>query len=229
MGADVAIDGNTVTISPGTLTAQDIRVPGDISAAAFWMVAAAAHPNATLEITGVGVNPSRVGVLEILRRMGADIQLNNAREEGGEPVADIVVKSSNLGGTKISGDIIPNVIDELPVLAVAACFAHGTTVIRDAAELRLKETDRIIAIVQELRNMGAVIQELPDGMVIEGSASLNGTTCQSYGDHRVAMSLAVAGLLAEGETVIEGAECVSVSYPEFWEHLETVTKRDVLA
>ncbi len=229
MGADIAIDGNTVMISPSTLNAQDIRVPGDISAAAFWMVAAATHPNATLEISGVGVNPSRAGVLEILRRMGADIQMNNPREEGGEPAADIVVKSSSLEGIKISGDIIPNVIDELPVLAVAACFARGTTVIRDAAELRLKETDRITAMVQELRNMGAVIQELPDGMVIEGSASLNGTTCQSYGDHRVAMALAVASLLAVGETVIEGAECVSVSYPEFWEHLETVTKRDVIA
>ncbi|MCH8940425.1 MAG: hypothetical protein IIC27_04805 [Chloroflexi bacterium] len=123
----------------------------------------------------------------------------------------------------------PNAIDELPVLVVAACFAHGTTVIRDAAELRMKETDRITAMVQELRNMGAVIQELPDGIVVEGSGSLKGTTCQSYGDHRVAMALAIAGLLAEGETVIEGAECVSVSYPEFWEHLETMTKRDVLA
>ena len=229
MGADVVIDGNTVTISAGTLTAQGIRVPGDISAAAFWMVAAAAHPNASIEIKGVGVNPSRAGVLEILRRMGADIQLNNARGEGGEPVADIVVKSCGLEGIKISGDIIPNVIDELPVLVVAACFAHGPTVIRDAAELRMKGTDRITAMVQELRNMGAVIQELPDGIVVEGSASLKGTTCQSYGDHRVAMALAIAGLLAEGQTVIEGAECVSISYPEFWEHLETMTKRDVLA
>ena len=161
--------------------------------------------------------------------MGSDIQLNNAREEGGEPVADIVVKSCGLEGIKISGGIIPNVIDELPVLMVAACFAHGTTVIRDTAELRMKETDRITEMVQELRNMGAVIQELPDGIVVEGSASVKGTTCQSYGTQRVAMALAIAGLLADGQTVIEGAECVSISYPEFWEHLETMTKRDVLA
>ena len=227
MGAEIDIDGNSITIAPGELTALDIRVPGDISAASFWMVAAASHPNALLEINGVGINPSRTGVVEILKRMGADIQLNNLRDEGGEPVADIVVRSNDLEGIKISGDIIPNVIDELPVLAVAACFAQGTTVIRGAAELRMKETDRITAMVQGLRHMGAVIQELPDGMVIEGSTSLNGTTCQSHGDHRVAMALAVAGLLADGETVIEGSECVSVSYPQFWEHLETVTKRDV--
>lgn len=228
MGANIESEGNTVTIKPGKLTALDIRVPGDISAAAFWMVAAAAHPNASLNIKGVGVNPSRTGVIDILRQMGADIQLNDLREEGGEPVADIVVSSSGLEGTKISGEIIPNVIDELPALAVAACFAHGTTVIRDAGELRMKETDRIAAMVLGLRHMGAVVQELPDGMVIEGSATLNGTTCQSWGDHRVAMSLAVAGLLAKGETVIEGSECVSVSYPQFWEDMEIVATRGAL-
>jgi 3-phosphoshikimate 1-carboxyvinyltransferase len=156
MGAEINSDGIAITIAPGELTALDIRVPGDISAASFWIVAAAAHPNALLEISGVGINPSRAGVLEILKRMGADIQLNNLRKEGGEPVADIVVRSSGLEGIKISGDIIPNVIDELPALAVAACFAQGTTVIRDAAELRMKETDRITAMVQGLRHMGAV-------------------------------------------------------------------------
>jgi 3-phosphoshikimate 1-carboxyvinyltransferase len=192
------------------------------------MVAASAHPNASLNSEGVSVNPSRAGVIDILKRMGADIQLANHREEGGEPVADIVMKSSGLEGVKISGDIIPSVIDELPVLAVAACFSRGTTVIKDAAELRLKETDCITAMVQGLRHMGTVVQELPDGMVIEGSATLNGTTCQSYGDHRIAMSLAIAGLLAKGETVIEGSECVSVSYPQFWNNLETLTKRDAV-
>ncbi len=228
MGTDIETSGNSIAIKPGRLIAMDIRVPGDISAASFWMVAAVAHPNASLNIEGVSVNPSSAGVIDILKRMGADIQLTNHREEGGEPVADIVVKSSGLEGVKISGDIIPNVIDELPVLAVAVCFAHGTAVIKDAAELRMKETNRITAMVQGLRHMGAVVQELPDGMVIEGSATLNGTTRQSYGDHRVAMSLAIAGLLAKGETVIEGSECVSVSYPQFWNDLETLTKRDAV-
>ena len=228
MGADIETSGNSITIKPSRLTAIDIRVPGDISAASFWMVAASAHPNASLNSEGVSVNPSRAGVIDILKRMGADIQLANHREEGGETVADIVMKSSGLEGVKISGDIIPSVIDELPVLAVAACFSRGTTVIKDAAELRLKETDCITAMVQGLRHMGTVVQELPDGMVIEGSATLNGTTCQSYGDHRIAMSLAIAGLLAKGETVIEGSECVSVSYPQFWNNLETLTKRDAV-
>jgi 3-phosphoshikimate 1-carboxyvinyltransferase len=211
-----------VAVEPGPLRANDIAVPGDISAAAFFLVAASIHPDAKLRVTGVGMNPSRTAVLDALRRMGAQVRVENPREVGGEPVADVVAESSALRGIEIAGDEAAGLIDELPVLAVAACLAQGTTVIRDAAELRTKESDRITSMAQGLSRMGARIEELRDGMVIHGPTPLHGATCRSYGDHRVAMSLAVAGLVAGGETVIQGAECAAISYPGFWDQLQAI-------
>ena len=221
MGATVETDGLTLRLRPARIRAVDIAVPGDISSAAFWLVAGLCHPNARLVVRGVGINHSRAGVIEALRAMGADPGLSLAEERsvGGEPVADLVVEPCQLRGTEIGGDIIPRIIDELPVLAVAACFAEGTTVIRDAGELRFKESDRIEATVSELGHLGARIEATEDGMVIEGTGRLSGGDCQSHGDHRLAMALAVAGALAQGETTVRGAEAAVVSYPDFWRHL----------
>jgi 3-phosphoshikimate 1-carboxyvinyltransferase len=169
------------------------------------------------------MNETRIGILEVLRAMGARLEVENERSEGGEPVADICVQSSELVATRIEGEIIPRLIDEIPVIAVAACLAKGTTVIRDAAELRVKESDRISATIEELSKLGARIEELPDGMVIHGVEGLRGTRCSSHQDHRLAMTLAVAGLVAEGETIVENAEVVGVSYPSFWQDLETLS------
>jgi 3-phosphoshikimate 1-carboxyvinyltransferase len=193
----------------------DIQVPGDISSAAFFLVAAAITARSQLTIRGMGVNPTRTGILDALAAMGATVALENPRDAGGEPVADLVVKSCALRGTEIGGAMIPRLIDELPVLAVAATQANGTTTVRDAAELRVKESDRITAVVRELRKLGARIRELPDGFVVEGPTTLCGNVVDAGGDHRLAMSLAVAGLVAHGQTTILGAESVSVSFPGF--------------
>jgi 3-phosphoshikimate 1-carboxyvinyltransferase len=221
MGARLCTEGGVLTIEPldGELAPLDLRVPGDISAAAFWMVAAALHPDAELHLPGVGVNPTRSGIIDVLRGMGADIEVAEEREQGGEPVADVTVRTSRLSPVEVGGDLIPRLIDEIPVLAVAAAFTPGRTVIRDAAELRVKESDRIATTCGELRRLGARVEELPDGLVIEGAPSLNGALCRSHGDHRLAMAMAVAGLLAQGETVIEEAEAAEVSYPNFWRDL----------
>ena len=225
MGATLVEDGLTLVVKPGSkLKPLDVKVSGDISSAAFWLVAAAAHPNARVRLANVGVNPSRAEVLEILRAMGANITLENPRVEGGEPVADLYVESSELHGVEIAGDQIPIAQDEIPVLALAACFARGTTTIRDAQELRVKESDRISATATELNKLGARIRELPDGMIIEGTGSLNGGECLSHDDHRLAMTLGIAGLLAEKDVAISGAEVVDVSYPGFWQDLEALTK-----
>jgi 3-phosphoshikimate 1-carboxyvinyltransferase len=224
MGADLIEDGLVLVIKPGSqLKPLGVTVPGDISSAAFWMVAAAAHPNASIKLTNVGVNPSRAAVLDVLKAMGGQIKVENPRMEGGEPVADILIESSELRGIEIAGDLIPILQDEVPVLALAACFAKGTTVIRDAQELRSKESDRLQATATELSRLGANVKELPDGLVIDGTGSLKGGTCKSYGDHRLAMTLGIAGLLAKEEVVITGAEVVDISYPNFWEDLVTLT------
>ncbi|KPK47834.1 MAG: 3-phosphoshikimate 1-carboxyvinyltransferase [Dehalococcoidia bacterium SM23_28_2] len=228
MGVEVlGGEGEGLRISPPQreLTPLSLRVPGDISAAAFWMVAAAAHPDAEIRLAGVGVNPSRSGIIDALASMGASIAVEAERVWGCEPVADIVVRSSSLRGTVIEGPLIPRLIDEIPVLAVAACLAQGETVVREAGELRLKESDRIRTTVRELRRLGARIQELADGMVIQGVGSLKGGECSSHGDHRLAMTLAVAGLTAQGETIVRAAEASSVSYPGFWQHLEELSSR----
>lgn len=224
MGVPVEKHGRSVTVRPATLRATDIRVPGDISSAAFWLVAAIAHPNARLRITGVGLNPTRTGILDVLRSMGARITVTDGPSEGGEPTGDIIAESSDLRATElIGGEMIPNVQDEIPVLAVAACFARGSTVIRDAEELRVKESDRLHTTVRELSRMGANIEEMPDGMVIHGPTPLHGAICRTYGDHRLVMAIAVAGLLAKGETTIDGAEHADISYPGFWGSLDHLT------
>ena len=225
MGARVETDGLALTLHPAELQAVDVAVPGDISSAAFWMVAGLIHPNARVTITGVGLNPSRAGIIDALQMMGAGaaLQLENERVEGGEPVADVVASSAQLKGIDLGGDIIPIMIDELPVLAVAACFAEGATTIRDAAELKVKESDRIATTVSELTRLGGRLEPRDDGMVIQGVGRLTGAPVESHGDHRLAMAAAVAGLAASGDTTIHGAEDASVSYPTFWQHLAALT------
>ena len=195
----------------------EISVPADISSAAFFIVAALINPGSEILIKNVGINPDRIGAIEILRKMDGFIEIINKRAESGEPIGDILVKASTLKATEIKGDIIPKGIDELPVIAVAACFAEGETIIRDAKELRVKETDRIKAMTTELKKLGAEVEELDDGMVIRGKEDLIGGKCSSWGDHRIAMALAVAGTRAKGTTVIEGGDCVSVSFPGFFD------------
>ncbi len=224
-GAKLDIDTQTHTVSvngPAKLYGQTVVVPGDISSAAFWLVAGAIVSDSELLIENVGVNPTRTGVLEALEMMGADVTRENEREVAGEPVADLRVRSSKLKGCTIEGDIIPRLIDEIPILAVAAVFAEGTTVIKDAAELRVKESDRITAMADQLNSMGAKVTELPDGMEITGGTPLTGKELDSFTDHRIAMSLAIAALNASGSTTINRAEAASVSYPTFFDTLKAI-------
>jgi 3-phosphoshikimate 1-carboxyvinyltransferase len=217
-GANITVDPDTrsVTVTgPAQLQGQSVVVPGDISSAAFWLVAGAIADHADLLLENVGVNPTRTGVLEVLQQMGADITPENQRVVAGEPVADLRVRHSKLKACTIAGDIIPRLIDEIPVLAVAALFAEGTTVIRDAAELRVKESDRITALATQLNRLGAQVTELPDGLEITGGKALIGAEVDSLGDHRIAMSLAIAALNAKGATEIQRAEAASISYPDF--------------
>ena len=229
MGATVEEDGLDLRLRPGTLRAVDIAVPGDISSAAFWIVLGLCHPDARVLVRGVGLNPSRTGIIDALQAMGAgdSLRLVDERVEGGEPVADLLVTPGELRGTEIGGDMIPRILDEVPILAVAACFASGDTMIRDAQELRVKESDRIATTVQELSRLGASIEARDDGMVIHGAGRLTGADCESHGDHRLAMAMAVCGLLAEGETVVHGAADAAVSYPGFWEDLELLAPGQV--
>jgi len=225
MGVKVTAEGPVVTLMPPAAPpkAIDVHVPGDISSAAYWLVLGAIHPNARVRIKGTGVNPTRTGIIDVLLKMGARIKAENERVINNEPVADLVVESSELTAAEIAGDLVPRLIDEVPVLAVAACLATGTTVIKDAAELRVKETDRIAFLVAELSKMGANVEELPDGIIIRGGGKLNGAECSSHGDHRIAMALGVAGAIANGETLIENAGVVDISYPGFWQELEKLT------
>ncbi|MEW6448109.1 MAG: 3-phosphoshikimate 1-carboxyvinyltransferase [Bacillota bacterium] len=216
-GAQVTRSGLTVSVKgEPALKGTHIRVPGDISSAAFLMVAACIVPDAAVKIKGVGLNPTRTGALEVLQAMGARIEVKPGTS-GGEPQGDITVYSSELRGVEIGGDLVPRLIDEIPVLTVAAAYAGGKTVIRDAAELKYKESNRLATMAAELSRLGAEVEELPDGLIIHGGKPLRGTRLESHGDHRVAMALAVAGLAARGETVISGAGAVNVSYPGFAE------------
>ena len=225
MGADIDIDGPAITVRPGApLQPRDVDVPGDISAAAFWMIAAAMIPGSELRLPNVGVNPRRTGVIDALRSMGAQIELHSQRVMSGEPVADITVRGSRLHPTVIDGDTVVRAVDEIPALAVAAALAGGVTEIRDAAELRVKESDRIAATSTLLRNMGIEVGEWSDGMRIVGG-DLRGGSVDSHGDHRLAMTAAIAALAAEqetGPTLIQGASAVDISYPGFWRDLERV-------
>jgi len=225
-GVQVSIKGCRVEVKGrGRLLGQSIRIPGDISSASFFIVAALITPGTELLIKGVGVNPTRTGVIDILKKMGGDVVVLNQREVSGEPVADILAKSSSLNGVEISGDDIVRAIDEFPILTVAASVAEGNTVIKGASELRVKESDRVSTMATELTRLGAKVKELEDGMVIEGVKGLKGSRVTSHGDHRVAMSLVVAGLIAKGETVVEDIDCIDTSFPGFMGLLAKVTGR----
>lgn len=219
-GAEITSEGSTASIKPDPkLHGLDISVPGDISSAAYFLVAGLLVPGSEILIKNVGVNPTRDGILRVCKAMGADIQLVNTSISAGEATADILVRYSPLHGTVIEGELIPTLIDEIPVIAVLAAFAEGTTIIRNAEELKVKESNRLDIMVKELAAMGCDIEGTDDGMIIHGGKSLHGTVIDSRLDHRIAMSFAVAGLAAEGETTIERSECVDISYPEFYQDL----------
>lgn len=223
-GAEIRVDGLKVSVCGGAkLRPQYVFVPGDFSSAAFFIGLATAIPGAKLTVKDVGINPTRTGLIDVLELMGVDVRIENERIVSGEPIGDVTVfGAERLRPINICGELIPRMIDELPIVAVLCCLADGESVIKDASELRIKECDRITAMASELSKMGAQIEELEDGWRITGVRKLKGAVVESYGDHRVAMSLAIAGMLAEGETVINGAECVSVSFPSFWEMLESL-------
>jgi 3-phosphoshikimate 1-carboxyvinyltransferase len=226
LGLDIDEAGGErrIRVQDGTpVEARTWTVPGDFSAAAFFIVAASIVPGSALTFEGVGLNPSRTALLDVLRRMGAEIVVENERTAGGEPIGDLTVRAAPLEGATVRDPLIPNLIDEVPVLAVAGACAEGRTEIRDAEELRVKETDRIAAIAEGLRALGATVETFEDGLAVEGSASLHGATVDSHDDHRVAMALAVAGLAAEGTTTVRDAECAAVSFPAFWDELRAAT------
>jgi 3-phosphoshikimate 1-carboxyvinyltransferase len=222
-GVPVTREGTSVSVRGGTLPrARDVDVPGDVSSAAFWLVAAATQPGSSVRVRNLGLNPTRTGILAVLLRMGAKLREEEQTRGPGEPCGRIEIVGRSLRGTEIGGAEIPNVIDELPVLAVAGALASGTTVIKDAAELRVKESDRLAVVARHLTAMGADVTEHPDGLEIRGGRPLHGARLASHGDHRIAMAFAIAGLFADGETVIENASCVETSYPGFAGQLERI-------
>ena len=225
LGADIKKEDNTIIVTPvDELKGKDISVPGDISSAAYFIAAALILKDSEVIVENVGVNPTRTGIITAFKAMGADIELLNERIVCGEPVADIRARSSSLKGTVIKGDIIPKLIDEIPVIAAAACYAEGETVIADAQELKVKESDRIKTMATELGRMGADITQTDDGMIIRGGNPLHGALCESYNDHRVAMSVAVAALGAEGITEIKDPECADISFPGYYDLLVSLTE-----
>ncbi len=225
LGGKILIEGTKVSItSDQDLKGREIIVPGDISSAAFFMAAGILVPDSHLVLLNVGINPTRTGILDALQMMGVEIGVLNKRGGEWEPSADLVIKSSPLKAAEFAGDLIPRIIDEIPVLAVLATQAEGETVIRDARELRVKESDRIKTTTQVLTQMGANITELDDGMVIKGPVKLKGALVESFGDHRIAMSMAVAGLIASGETNIFNTDCINTSFPEFSELMDSINK-----
>lgn len=218
MGADLTVDNLDITVKPtNDLTAVNVDVPGDISSAAFFLVLGAIMPNSQITVTNVGINPTRTGIIDVLKDMGADITLENVHTSAGETVANITVRSSSLKGTTVGGDIIPRLIDELPIIAVVAVFADGQTVIKDAQELKVKETNRIRAVVDEFNKCGIDITETDDGMIINGGKSIHGADFKTYGDHRMAMSLTVLAQLADSESTLDDSDCACVSYPTFFD------------
>lgn len=222
-GVPIHCEGTTITVQPvSSLLAQNISVPGDISSAAYFLVAGLITPNSCITIQNVGINPTRDGILEVCRAMGAKLTMENVKVSVGEPTADITVSTSSLHGTTIEGALIPKLIDELPIIAVLACFAEGTTVIKDAQELKVKESNRIDVMVTNLSAMGADIEATDDGMIIHGGKPLHGAVIDSHLDHRIAMSFAIAGMNADGNTEILGADCVNISYPDFYSHLSSL-------
>ena len=224
-GAEITVEGFRVSVKgPAKLTKLDIAVPGDMSSAAFFMVLGAVSGSARINIANVGVNPTRDGIIEVLRKMNAKISFLNPREVSGEPSADIEIESSGLLPFTIDDDLIPRLVDEIPVLVLAATQARGMSVITGAGELRVKESDRLKTITSELGKMGADIEEKDDGLVIKGPSKLKGAEVKSFGDHRIAMTLAVAGLIAEGETTIKDVDCVNTSFPGFLDRIKEISK-----
>lgn len=223
-------EGNSTTVYGGHgLSAQDVKVPGDFSSAAFWLVAASALPGARLKLPGVGLNPTRTGLINVLMRMGAQIK-EYITENGAEPIGTIeVTEGTVLHGTEIGGGEIPNIIDEIPIIAVAAALADGETAIRDARELRVKESDRIAVVAQNLRSFGVQVEEHEDGMTIQGGGALRAARINSHGDHRIAMAFSILGLFAPGKSVIEDTACIGTSYPGFEQHLALALEGDTMS
>ncbi len=223
MGVDIKIKGLSISIEGGQkISAKNFNIPGDFSSATFIIAAAIITPNSEVVIENVGINPTRTGLLDVFIAMGADLEIRNQRDLDGEPIGDIIARSSSLTGTIVEGEIIPRLIDEIPILAVVATQAKGITIIRNAEELRFKESDRINAISTELQKMGANIEPTGDGLKINGPNKLIGTYCNSYGDHRIAMALTIASLIAENETTLDNMDCVNISFPKFLEVLQSV-------
>lgn len=224
-GVDIRTEGKTVYVKPAEeLYAKKIVVPGDISSATYFLVAAAITPNSCVTVKNVGINPTRDGILRVLSNMGANVTVEKMSGDIGEPTADVTVRTSDLKGCVVGGDVIPTLIDEIPALAILACFAKGETVIKDAAELKVKESNRIDVMVENLKKMGADIEATEDGMIIRGGRTLHGAVIDSHLDHRIAMSFAVAAMNADGETEITGADCVDISYPGFYEDMRKLVK-----
>lgn len=220
-GADISTNQLTASIKPNpTLSGQEIKVPGDISSAAYFLAAGLIVPNSEITLRNVNINPTRAGIITVIKDMGGKIEFSNERLVSGEPVADLTVSSSSLHGTVIEGDIIPTLIDEIPIIAVLAAFASGKTIIRDAAELKVKESNRIDTVCQNLSLMGADISPTEDGMIIRGGKSLHGAFIKTHADHRIAMSFAIAGLAADSDLTLDHPECVSISYPSFYDTIE---------
>ncbi|SDM45423.1 3-phosphoshikimate 1-carboxyvinyltransferase [Bacillus sp. OK048] len=222
-GGQVQTDNRMIKVKGGQkLIASDILVPGDISSAAFFLVAGAIVPDSEIVLKNVGLNPTRTGIIEIMNKMGANLEIHQNDADSFEPAGDITIKTSNLRGTVIEGDVIPRLIDEIPIIALLATQAEGKTIIKDAAELKVKETNRIDTVVNELKKLGASIEATEDGMVIHGGSTLSGGTVSSHGDHRIGMMLAIASLLCKDQVNLENPEAISVSYPNFFSHLNSL-------
>jgi 3-phosphoshikimate 1-carboxyvinyltransferase len=224
-GANIEVKDGVISIEGGQqLKGTHIDVPGDISSAAFFLVAGAIVPNSEVVLKNVGINPTRAGIIEVMQQMGADLTIAQEKSDAAEPTATLTVRTSHLKGTTIEGEIIPRLIDEIPIIALLATQAEGTTIIRNAEELRVKETDRIEAVVTELKKLGADITATEDGMIINGPTSLKGAKLSTYGDHRIGMMAAIASLITESPVEIDDADCIAISYPTFFEHLDLLLK-----
>lgn len=224
-GVDIEVDGTTVSIEGGqSLRGTDVYVPGDISSAAFFLVAGAIVPNSRIVLKNVGLNPTRTGIIDVLQQMGARLTISNERIQNGEPIGDLTIETSQLKGIEIGGDLIPRLIDEIPVIALLATQANGKTVIKDAEELKVKETNRIDTVATELSKLGASVTPTADGLIIEGKTALQSGEVDSYGDHRIGMMLAVAAAIATGEVTLMRSEAIHVSYPTFFEDLDKLSE-----
>jgi 3-phosphoshikimate 1-carboxyvinyltransferase len=220
-GGKIDKKGRVITVTGGQrLTAADVHVPGDISSAAFFLVAGAIVPNSNITLKNVGLNPTRTGIIEVLKNMGADLEISGNEDSSFEPSGDLAINTSTLKGTVVEGELIPKLIDEIPIIALMATQAEGTTIIKDAEELKVKETNRIDTVVNELKKLGASIEATEDGMIIHGKSKLHGGIVSSHGDHRIGMMLAIAALISDGEVILEKPEAISVSYPTFFNHLD---------